>query len=124
MLRKIVLAEAFTRFADTWSPKVAGDINGMQVKLAKFEGEFTWHHHEVEDELFLVIDGRLRIDLEDGAVELEPGEFVVIPHGVEHRPVALPTANVVLFEPKTTLNTGTSDDESLTVRELGRLDQL
>ncbi|WP_369199710.1 cupin domain-containing protein [Streptomyces sp. PU-14G] len=122
MLQKIVLNDGFARFTDTWSPKVAGDINGMQVKLAKFEDAFTWHHHEVEDEMFLVINGRLRIDLEDGAVELSPGEFVVIPHGVEHRPVALPTAEVLLFEPATTLNTGNATGDSRTVSDLDRLD--
>jgi mannose-6-phosphate isomerase-like protein (cupin superfamily) len=79
MLQKVSLAEAFTRFEDTWSPKIVGDVNDSQVKVAKFDGEFTWHHHEHEDELFLVVAGSLRIDLEDGAVELKPGELVIIP---------------------------------------------
>ncbi|NIH83017.1 cupin domain-containing protein [Amycolatopsis viridis] len=121
MLNKVVLADAFASFTDTWSPKVAADLHDMQVKLAKFEGEFVWHSHDQEDELFLVVDGKLRIDLRDGAVELSPGELVVIPHGVEHRPVALPTAQVVLMEPATTLNTGDAVDDARTVRNLDRL---
>jgi len=124
MLEKVVLADAFTKFADTWSPKIAGDVGDMHVKVAKFEGEFTWHHHEHEDEMFLVVDGALRIDLEDGAVHLAPGELVVIPHGVEHRPVALPTANVLLFEPAATVNTGSAEDDARTVHELPRLQDL
>lgn len=124
MLTKVSLAEAFTKFPDTWSPKIAGDIGDMHVKVAKFEGEFTWHHHANEDELFLVVDGSLRIDLEDGAVHLGPGEFVIIPHGVEHRPVALPTANVLLFESAATVNTGSADDDARTVRELPRIQDL
>ncbi|WP_200949536.1 cupin domain-containing protein [Leifsonia sp. Root227] len=124
MLQKVVLADAFSRFTDTWSPKVAGDINDMQVKVAKFEGEFTWHHHANEDEMFLLVSGRLRVDLEDGQVELHPGEFVIVPKGVEHRPVALPTAEVLLFESATTVNTGTASDDSRTVRNLERLEDL
>ncbi|MEU2358883.1 cupin domain-containing protein [Streptomyces misionensis] len=122
MLQKVVLSEAFGRFSDTWSPKIAGDINDLQVKLAKFEGEFVWHHHDDEDELFLLVSGALRIELEDGAVELSPGEFVIIPRGTEHRPVALPTAEVVLLEPAATLNTGSRPDDERTVSELQRLD--
>lgn len=123
-MTKIVLSDAFTRFSDTWSPKIAGDINGMQVKVAKFAGEFTWHHHDTEDEMFLVVAGALRIDLVDGSVELSPGEFVVIPHGTQHRPVALPTADILLFEPASTLNTGTAADDTRTVRQLDRLEDL
>ncbi|KRC52430.1 hypothetical protein ASE16_02435 [Leifsonia sp. Root227] len=123
-MQKVVLADAFSRFTDTWSPKVAGDINDMQVKVAKFEGEFTWHHHANEDEMFLLVSGRLRVDLEDGQVELHPGEFVIVPKGVEHRPVALPTAEVLLFESATTVNTGTASDDSRTVRNLERLEDL
>lgn len=124
MLRKVVLAEAFGRFDDTWSPKVAGDVNDMQVKVAKLAGEFVWHHHDEEDEMFLVVDGALRIDLADGAVDLGPGELVVVPRGVEHRPMALPTANVVLFERGTTVNTGSARDDRRTVTNLDRLDDL
>lgn len=124
MLSKVVLAEAFTRFDDTWSPKVAGSVNDMHVKVAKLAGEFVWHHHDDEDELFLVVAGALRIDLVDGAVELGPGELVVVPRGVEHRPVALPTADVVLFEKATTLNTGSAVGDARTVADLERLDDL
>ena len=124
MLTKVNLAEAFTRFTDTWSPKVAGDINGMQAKVAKFEGAFTWHHHDHEDEMFLLVDGSLTIELEDGAVDLAPGEFVVIPRGTEHRPVARPTANVLLFESATTVNTGSAADDRRTVVELQHLSDL
>lgn len=124
MLTKVSLAEAFAKFTDTWSPKIAGEIGDMHVKVAKFDGEFTWHHHDHEDELFLVIDGALRIDLKDGAVRLAPGEFVIIPHGVEHRPVALPTANVLLFEPAATVNTGSAADDARTVRDLPHIQDL
>ena len=124
MLTKVVLAEAFARFDDTWSPKVAGDVNEMQVKVAKLAGEFVWHHHDEEDEVFLVVDGALRIDLVDGAVDLGPGELVVVPRGVEHRPVALPTANVVLFERATTVNTGSAEGDARTVTDLDRLEDL
>ncbi len=124
ILRKVTLAEAFTRFDDTCSPKVAGVVNDMQVKVAKLAGEFVWHHHDEQDEMFLVVDGALRIDLEDGAVELGPGELVVVPRGVEHRPVALPTANVVLFESATTVNTGSAGDDARTVTDLDRLEDL
>lgn len=124
MLTKVVLADAFERFDDTWSPKVAADVNDMQVKLAKFEGEFIWHAHDGQDEMFLVVVGSLRIDLEDGAVELSPGEFVVIPAGVEHRPVAEPTAQVLLFESAQTVNTGSAEHNARTVRNLDRLGDL
>lgn len=124
MLQKVSLAEAFTRFEDTWSPKIVGDVNDSQVKVAKFEGEFTWHHHENEDELFLLVAGSLRIDLEDGGVELMPGELVIIPKGVEHRPVALPTAQVLLFESATTVNTGSAQGDDRTVTSLERVQDL
>ena len=124
MLTKVVLAEAFARFDDTWSPKVAGDVNEMQVKVAKFEGPFTWHHHDDQDEMFLVVAGAVRIELQDGAVDLAPGELVVVPRGVEHRPVALPTADVLLFEAATTVNTGSATDDGRTVTDLQRLSDL
>jgi len=123
MLKKVDLAEVFTRFEDTWSPKIIGDVNEMQVKVAKFDGEFTWHRHEREDEMFLVVSGALRIDLDDGAVELGPGELVIVPRGTEHRPVALPTARVLLFESAATLNTGSADGDPRTAAILERLDR-
>ena len=123
MLDKFVVKDGFDRFTDTWSPKGAGDVNEMQVKRAKYEGSLTWHHHDDEDEMFLVVDGLLRIELEDGRVELGPGEFVIIPRGGEHRPVALPTANVMLFEPGSTVHTGNASDDARTVTHLDRLDR-
>ena len=105
-IEKVCLAEKFRRFDDLWSPKIAGELNDSYVKLVKVKGEFVWHRHEAEDELFLVVKGRLTIRLRGGEVRLEEGEFVVIPRGVEHMPVAEEEAHVVLLEPKTTLNTG------------------
>lgn len=103
----IRLADAFARFSETWTPFIVAELNGQQVKVAKLEDSFLWHDHADEDELFWVVEGRLRIDFRDAeAVTLGPGELVVVPRGVEHRPVALPTASVVLFEPATTAHTG------------------
>ncbi len=110
-MQKINLAQKFSLFSDTWSPKIAAELNGQYVKLARLKGEFVWHHHEVEDELFLVVKGQLTIQFRDGDVVLDEGEFIVIPAGVEHRPVAAEEAHVVLFEPKSTLNTGNVQDE-------------
>lgn len=122
MIEKRNLAADFARFQETWSPRVAGEINDMQVKLAKLEGEFIWHSHAAEDELFLVVRGRLRMEFRDQpAVVIEPGEFLIVPHGVEHRPVAEEPCEVVLLEPRSTLNTGDQADSGRTVRELQRL---
>ncbi len=121
MIRKVNLADAFASFSDHWSPKVAGDINDMQVKLAKFEGKFDWHLHEKEDELFLVVKGRMRMGLRSGDVELDEGEMIIVPHGVEHCPQALSTeCHVLMLEPNTTLNTGTMITEK-TVRNPDRI---
>jgi len=114
------LAERFARFTEHWSPKIVADLNGQQVKLVKFQGAFDWHHHDQEDELFLVHRGRFRMEFRDRVVELEAGEFLVVPRGVEHRPVADEEVEVVLFEPATTLNTGNVDSDR-TVRHPGRL---
>ncbi|HEX2224827.1 MAG TPA: cupin domain-containing protein [Thermoanaerobaculia bacterium] len=119
-MEKVNLAEAFSRFQDFWSPKVAGELNGQQVKLAKLHGPFDWHHHEDEDELFLVVRGRLRMELRDGDIWLEPGEFLIVPRGVEHRPVADEEVHLLLFEPASTLNTGNLRNER-TVETLDRL---
>ena len=103
----ISIVDKLSVFTETWTPKVIAELNGQQVKLAKLEGAFIWHAHGSEDELFHVIEGRLRIELRGGdAVELGPGEIYVVPRGVEHRPVALPTASVLLFEPAETAHTG------------------
>ena len=102
----INLAEKFSRFDDYWSPKIAGELNDSYIKLAKLKGEFVWHHHDAEDELFLVVKGSLLIKLRDGEIRLREGEFAIIPHGVEHLPVAEEEVHVLLLEPKTTVNTG------------------
>ena len=103
---KINLADKFDRIADHWSPRVAATLNGQHVKLAKLLGEFVWHKHDGEDELFLVVKGTLVIEFRDGGVTLEQGEMLVVPRGVEHRPVAEQECHVLLFEPAGTLNTG------------------
>jgi len=120
MIEKVRLAEKFAQFHDTWSPKIVGELNDSHVKLVKLQGEFVWHHHEQEDELFLVISGHLVIKLRDGDIHLDPGEFVIIPRGVEHLPVAEQEVQVLLLEPKTTINTGTVTNER-TVTDLERL---
>jgi mannose-6-phosphate isomerase-like protein (cupin superfamily) len=119
-IEKVSLAGKLNRFSDYWSPKIVGELNDSYVKLVKLKGEFVWHHHETEDELFLVVEGKLLIKLRDRVMELEEGEFVVIPRGVEHLPVAEQEAHVLLLEPKTTLNTGNIKDER-TVAELDRI---
>jgi mannose-6-phosphate isomerase-like protein (cupin superfamily) len=106
MIRKVDIEERFSTFKQTWSPKIVAELNGQHVKLARLEGEFIWHHHADEDELFLVLDGTLRLELRDGAVELGPGQMAVVPRGVEHRPVADGPVRILLFEPANTLNTG------------------
>jgi mannose-6-phosphate isomerase-like protein (cupin superfamily) len=103
---KIRLEEKFASIRDYWNPRVAGELNGQQVKLVKFSGPFDWHFHENEDEMFLVHRGRFRMEFRDRAVELSAGEFLIVPRGVEHRPVADEEVEVILFEPATTLNTG------------------
>jgi mannose-6-phosphate isomerase-like protein (cupin superfamily) len=110
-MQKVNLDEKLASFSDHWSPKIVGELNGQQVKLVKFQGEFVWHHHEQEDEMFLVVLGNFRMDYrEDGgaekALEVGQGEFVIVPRGTEHRPVADREVQVLLFEPAGTLNTG------------------
>jgi mannose-6-phosphate isomerase-like protein (cupin superfamily) len=119
-VEKINLGEKFALFDEPWSPKIVAELNDAYVKVVKLEGEFVWHHHDDEDELFWVVSGRLRMELRDGDVILEPGELLVVPKSVEHRPVAVGETHVVLIEPKTTLNTGNVRDER-TVDELDRL---
>lgn len=105
-MEKVNLAAGFETITEPWRPRVAASLNGQEVKLAKLQGAFVWHHHEAEDELFLVVSGRLRMEFRDRAVDLGPGELIVVPRGVEHRPVAEEGAEVVLFEPADVLNTG------------------
>jgi mannose-6-phosphate isomerase-like protein (cupin superfamily) len=120
-MEKVNLSHSFTLFNDHWSPKIVGDVNDSQVKLAKFAGTFHWHHHEHEDELFFVVAGRLRMGFRDRNVDLEPGEFIIVQKGVEHRPEALdPECHVMLLEPRTTLNTGNVINDR-TVTDLQRL---
>ncbi len=120
MVTKINLAEKFARFDDHWSPKIVADLNDSHVKLAKVRGEFVWHRHAEEDELFVVVRGTLTIELRDGAVTLGPGEMVVIPRGVEHRPVAAEEVHLMLIEPQGTRHTGDVVSE-LTVHEYSRI---
>ena len=110
-MEKVNLAEKLALFHEHWSPKVVGALNGQEVKLAKVEGEFVWHHHDAEDELFLVIHGELAIHLRDRVVTLREGEFFIVPRGVEHKPVAEREAHILLLEPATTLNTGNVRNE-------------
>lgn len=117
---KVDLAAAFASFDETWSPRIVAELNGQTVKIAKFEGAFDWHHHENEDELFWVVRGKVTIRLRDGDVTLGPGELYVVPRGVEHKPVADGVADVVMFEPASTLNTGNVRNER-TREDLERL---
>jgi mannose-6-phosphate isomerase-like protein (cupin superfamily) len=117
---KINIAEKFTQIPEPWNPHIAGELNGQYVKLGKFKGDFVWHHHEHEDELFLVTKGQIRIDFRDRSVTLNEGEFIIVPRGVEHRPVAEKEACVLLFEPASTLNTGNVENE-LTLHKLNRV---
>jgi len=119
-MERVNLAEKLALFTDHWKPKIVGELNGQQVKLVKFQGPFVWHHHENEDEMFLVIKGRFRMELRDRQVWLDEGEFLVVPRGVEHRPVADQEAHVLLFEPASTLNTGNVRSER-TVERLERI---
>ena len=120
-MRVVDLTETFGRFADAWSPKIVGDVNDMHVKVVKLAGEFVWHHHDAEDELFLVVRGRLLMQLRDGDREVGPGELIIVPRGIEHCPKALSAeVHVVLLEPKGTLNTGEVKNER-TVEHLDRL---
>ena len=116
----IDLDAAFATFSEHWSPRIVAELNGQHVKLVKFRGEFVWHHHEHEDEMFLVHRGRFVMEFRDWRVEVGEGQFIVVPRGVEHRPVAAEEVQVVLFEPATTLNTGNVVNER-TVRDLKRV---
>ena len=113
--KRVSLAEKFAQFDDTWEPKIVGELNDFHVKIVKLDGEFVWHHHEVEDELFWVIAGRLNMQLRDERGErtesIGPGEFIIVPHGVEHCPAAQAGTQIVLLEPKTTVNTGSAPGE-------------
>ncbi len=119
-MEKVNLTEKLSFFTEHWSPKIVGELNDSYIKLAKLQGDFVWHHHDAEDELFFVIKGKLLIKFRDKEVWLNEGEFLVIPQGIEHLPVAEQEVHVMLIEPKTTLNTGNVVNER-TVENLGRL---
>jgi len=119
-IERVSLVEKLNSFQDYWSPKIVGEVNESFVKLVKLKGEFVWHHHEAEDELFLVVKGSLLIRLRDRDVRVEEGEFVIIPRGVEHLPVADEEVHVLLLEPKSTLNTGNVANER-TVADLDHI---
>lgn len=110
-MNKVNLEDKFSQFDGHWQPKIVGELNGQYVKLAKLKGEFVWHQHESEDELFMVIKGVLLIKLRDRDITLNPGEFFIIPHGVEHIPIAEEEVQVMLFEPKSVVNTGDIQNE-------------
>ncbi len=105
-IEKVNIAEKLSQINDTWNPRIVGELNGQHVKLTKADGEYVWHKHDNEDEMFLIIKGNFKMELRDKTVEVKPGEFIIIPKGVEHRPVTDGEAQVLLFEPAGTLNTG------------------
>ena len=119
-INKVNLEEKFDSFSEYWNPKIIAELNGQQVKLAKFNGEFVMHNHEHEDELFLLIEGSLSIELENRTLDLKAGEMVVIPKGTDHKPIAHGTAKVLLFEPAQTVNTGNLKNER-TLKDLDRI---
>jgi mannose-6-phosphate isomerase-like protein (cupin superfamily) len=119
-MEKVNLKEKFSLFSEQWSPKIAGELNGQMVKLVKFKGPFAWHHHDNEDELFLVVKGSFTMELRDKNIELKEGEFLIVPRGVEHRPNAAEETEVLLFEPASTLNTGNTENE-FTKKVLGKI---
>jgi len=111
IMNAINLEEKFASFTDQWSPKLVGQVNDMMVKLVRIEGEFLWHSHDTEDEMFFVMDGGLVMRFRDRDVTVGPGEFIIVPHGVEHMPVAAAETRIMLIEPASTLNTGTEENE-------------
>ena len=111
MIQKINLTEKLALFNDHWNPRIVGALNGQHLKLVKLYGAFVWHQHDTEDEMFLVLKGTLRMELRDEAIDIHAGEFLIVPHGVEHRPVADEEVHVLLFEPASTLNTGNVQNE-------------
>jgi mannose-6-phosphate isomerase-like protein (cupin superfamily) len=119
-MEKVNLAEKLSSFNDYFNPRIAGELNGQQVKLVKFKGEFVWHHHDNEDELFYVVKGSFDMHMRDKIITVQAGEFLIMPRGVEHKPVATEEVEILLFEPASTLNTGNVKNE-LTVNELQRL---
>ena len=119
-MNKVTLADKFSQITDHWKPHIVGELNGQQVKLAKFKGPFTWHHHEQEDEFFFVVKGSFVMELRDKNIALQEGDFLVVPRGVEHRPNAEEEVWVMLFDPASTLNTGNTENE-FTQKQLNRI---
>lgn len=120
-MKKVNLSDKLSQFEDHWNPRIVGELNDQHVKLAKFLGDFPWHSHEFEDEMFLVVKGSIEIQFRDKIVILEEGEFIIVPRGVEHRPVAKEEAHVMLFEPASTINTGNLEESGLTRKELEKM---
>ena len=110
-MHKVNISEKFKQFHDYYNPRIIGELNGQHVKAAKLKGEFIWHHHEHEDELFLVVNGKLKLEFREKTVEVNAGEFIIVPRGVEHRPVADEEVHILLFEPDSTINTGNIENE-------------
>ncbi|MUV04221.1 cupin domain-containing protein [Flavobacterium rakeshii] len=119
-MKTVNLKEKFDSFTEYWNPKIVGELNGQLVKVAKFKDEFVMHKHDNEDEMFLVMEGKLLMELDDKTLEINAGEFVVIPKGTNHKPVAVGEVKVMLFEPNTTLNTGNTEND-FTVKNLDRI---
>lgn len=117
-IKKINIAEKMSLFSDHWNPRIVGELNGQHVKIVKAQGTFEWHKHDHEDEMFLVIKGAFNMELRDKTIPIKEGEFIVIPKGVEHRPVAEHEVQIMLFEPATTVNTGENDASDLTKETL------
>lgn len=117
-MEKVTIAQKLSLFNDYWNPRIVGELNGQHVKLVKFQGEFVWHKHDNEDEMFLVVKGQFNMEFRDKTVELKENEFLIVPRGVEHRPVAPQEVSVLLFEPTSTLNTGDAEKSDLTKRTL------
>ena len=110
-MEKVNIDDKMRQFADHWNPRIIGELNGQHVKAVKLKGEFVWHHHDREDEMFFVTKGKLKMEFRDKTVEVNPGEFIIVPRMVEHRPVAEHEVELILFEPATTLNTGNVENE-------------
>jgi mannose-6-phosphate isomerase-like protein (cupin superfamily) len=117
---KVNISEKFNQFNDYFNPRIIGELNGQHVKAVKLKGEFVWHHHEHEDELFLVMKGKLKMEFRDKTLEIYPGEFIIVPRGIQHKPVAEDEVHILLFEPDSTLNTGNINNER-TRKELEKL---
>ncbi len=120
-MEKINLAEKYAQFSDHWNPRIIASLNGQEVRIAKIKGDFVWHHHEHEDELFWVQKGVLNIEFRDKTVTLHPGEMIVVPRGIEHRPVAPEEVELLLFEPSSTVNTGDESPNDFTKSDIERI---